>query len=39
MKLLGNPDVKIYEIEGFNHGEMVHPAFHIIKDNIKRLLK
>ena len=39
MKLLGHPDVKIYEIEGFNHGEMVHPAFHIIKDNIKRLLK
>ena len=38
MRLIGHPDVSIYEIGGHNHGDMVRPAMHIIKDHIKRLL-
>lgn len=38
MKLIGHPDVSIYEIGGHNHGDMVGPAMHIVKNHIKRLL-
>lgn len=37
MKLIGHPDVEIYEIGGHNHGDMVSPALHIMKQHIKRL--
>lgn len=37
MKLNGHPDVRIYKLDGFNHGDMVHPAFKILKDEVKRL--
>ena len=38
MKLIGHPYVEIYEIGGHNHGDMVHPALHIVKDHIKRII-
>lgn len=38
LKLIGHPDARIYEIEGHDHGEMVTPAHHILKDNIDRIL-
>ena len=38
MKLVGHPDVEIYEIEGYNHGDMAVPAHHILKKSIRRIL-
>ncbi len=38
MKLAGHPDVDIYKIDGYNHGEMAVPAHHILKNEIKRIL-
>ncbi len=38
LKLTGHPDTSIYELDGYNHGDMVHPAFHILKSQITRLL-
>lgn len=37
LKLLGHKDVTLYEIQGFDHGNMNHPAYHILKQHIKRL--
>lgn len=37
MKLVGHPDVQLYEIDGHDHGAMAHPAFHILKKEIARL--
>ena len=37
MKLVGHPDVRIYELDGHDHGAMAHPAFHILKKEIGRL--
>lgn len=39
LKLCGHKDVSLYEMQGYNHGDMPHPAFHILKDHVKRLLK
>lgn len=38
MKLCGNPDVFIYELDGHNHGEMVAPAFLILKKHMADIL-
>ena len=38
LKLVGHPDVTLYEMQGYNHGDMPHPAYHIMKDHIKRLV-
>ncbi len=38
MKLAGHPDVKIYKLDGYDHGAMAAPAHHILKDEIKRIL-
>lgn len=38
MKLVGHPDVRIYELDGHNHGDMVGPGLTIVKKNIDRLL-
>ena len=38
MKLAGHPDVDIYKIDGYNHGEMAVPAHHILKNEIERIL-
>lgn len=39
LKLVGHPDVTIYEMQGYNHGNMAHPAYHILKETIKRICK
>lgn len=39
MKLVGHPDVRIYELDGYGHVEMAVPAFHIMKQNIGRILR
>lgn len=38
MKLLGHPNVYIYELEGYNHGDMATPAHHILKKHINSIL-
>lgn len=38
LKLVGHPDVSLYEIGGHGHGAMGEPAHHILKNHIKRLL-
>jgi len=38
MKLQGHPDVQIFEMQGYPHGEMNHPAFYILKKEIRRIL-
>lgn len=35
--LVGHPDVTLYEMQGYDHGAMPHPAYHILKQHIKRL--
>lgn len=37
LKLCGHPDVTIYEMQGYSHGDMAAPAFHILKQTIRRL--
>ena len=37
LKLVGHKDVTIYEMQGYDHGAMAHPAYHILKQQIKRL--
>ncbi|MDE6097209.1 MAG: alpha/beta hydrolase [Muribaculaceae bacterium] len=38
MKLAGHPDVRIYKLDGYNHGDMASPAHHIMKQEISRIL-
>lgn len=38
MKLLGHPYVYLYELEGYNHGDMAEPAHHILKRHIHKIL-
>lgn len=38
MKLIGHPDVELYELDGFNHGDMASPGFHILKNTVKRII-
>ena len=37
LKLVGHPDATLYEMQGYSHGDMAAPAFHILKQTIKRL--
>ena len=37
LKLIGHPDVKIYKLDGYDHGSMEKPAHHILKNEINRL--
>lgn len=39
MKLAGHPDVRIYRLDGYNHGDMAHPAHHILKNEIRKILQ
>ncbi len=39
LKLVGHPDVTLYEMQGFDHGAMYKPAYHVLKEHIKRLTK
>lgn len=38
LKLIGHPYVEIYELDGHNHSQMVHPAFLILKTHINKIL-
>lgn len=38
LKLVGHPDVSLYEIQGYDHGAMAAPAFHILKSHVQRIL-
>lgn len=37
MKVVGHKKTKLYELDGFNHGEMASPAFEILLKEIKEL--
>ena len=37
LRLVGHKDVTLYEMQGYNHGDMPHPAYHILKETIKRI--
>ena len=37
LKLCGHKDVLLYEMQGYDHGAMPHPAYHILKEQIKRI--
>lgn len=37
LRLVGHPDATLYELQGFDHGAMYRPAYHILKTTIKRL--
>ena len=39
MKMLGQPYIFIYELQGYNHGDMAEPAHHILKNHIKSILR
>ena len=36
LRLVGHKDVTIYEMQGYHHGNMPEPAFHLLKEFIKR---
>lgn len=38
MKLIGHPRVEIYELDGYNHGDMAVPAFHILINSVNQIL-
>lgn len=38
LKLTGHPYVKIYELDGFDHGAMVEPGHHILLNEINEIL-
>lgn len=37
MKLVGHKNTYIYELDGYNHGDMAAPAHHILKHHINQL--
>ena len=39
MKLVGHKDVHLYELDGFDHGAMATPAFHILLHYVNELSK
>lgn len=38
MNLVGHKQTYIYELDGYNHGDMAVPAHHILKNHIRRIL-
>ena len=38
LRLVGHTDATLYELQGYPHGEMHHPAFYIVKQQIRRIL-
>lgn len=38
LTLAGHPDTALYELDGYNHGDMAAPAFHILKNEMRRIL-
>lgn len=39
MQLCGHKETYLYELDGYNHGEMVQPAFHILLNHVKKILE
>lgn len=39
MKVAGHKKTYLYELDGYNHGDMASPAFHILKNHIKEIEK
>ena len=39
MKVNGHEQVYLYELDGYDHGAMVNPGFHILKEYVKKHLK
>lgn len=39
MKVAGHKEVYLYELDGYDHGAMASPAFHILKNHIKDIIK
>ena len=39
MKVNGHKNVYLYELDGYDHGAMVNPGFHILKEYVKQHLK
>lgn len=39
LKLVGHPDATLFEMQGFDHGDMPHPGYHVMKSFIKRICK
>lgn len=37
LQLVGHKDATLYEMQGYDHGAMPHPAYHVLKQHIKRL--
>ncbi len=37
LKLVGHQDVTLYEMQGYDHGAMAQPAYHILKQHIRRI--
>ncbi len=35
MKVIGHPNTFLYELDGFNHGQMADPAFYILREYVK----
>ena len=35
MKVIGHEHTELYELDGFNHGEMANPAFYILRTYVK----
>lgn len=38
MKVSGHQQTYLYELDGYDHGAMIDPAFHILKNHIKDIL-
>jgi acetyl esterase/lipase len=38
MKVAGHKQTWLYELDGYNHGDMAAPAFHILKRHVKEIL-
>lgn len=39
LKLVGHKQCYLYEMQGFDHGAMARPAFHVMKQHIGKILK
>lgn len=39
MKVAGHTETYLYELDGYNHGDMAAPAFHILKNHVREISK
>ena len=38
MKLVGHRQTVLYELDGFDHGSMAHPAFGLLEKHIREII-